>query len=406
MYNSSFRLTNRDIDLAFEAGHLFIVCQPKLSLLHGEPLGAEAYVRWNHPDYGLLPPGLFLSFFERRERSGELTRLVARAAADTISLWRGAGQDWPLSINLGATDLADPGLPGALDEIMGERGLDPASLILEVPEGAFARHGEGAARVLMGLRRLGFGTALDGGGAVIVPDDVVRPEYFDEVKIGGAAIIQFANRLKQSGLGFVGKRVALAASRGLGATAVGVEDATTLAALPSLGFTAAQGALICRPSAPADLLGWTAPDLLPSGRTGEEEADTGEVLLLTDPLPDIRQAFDEETSTDELVAEAAPLPPAPIIEYSWEDVKVAIPGEEVRGVAWRLDRVCLFPDRHLVALIRTPRRLPHMARGKKPVSPKATAPKPTPRPPVRKRKSRPPAGLVTRPSLLQLALGF
>ena len=178
MYNSSFRLTNRDIDLAFEAGHLFIVCQPKLSLLHGEPLGAEAYVRWNHPDYGLLPPGLFLSFFERRERSGELTRLVARAAADTISLWRGAGQDWPLSINLGATDLADPGLPGALDEIMGERGLDPASLILEVPEGAFARHGEGAARVLMGLRRLGFGTALDGGGAVIVPDDVVRPEYF------------------------------------------------------------------------------------------------------------------------------------------------------------------------------------------------------------------------------------
>mgnify|MGYP003673572887 FL=1 len=130
------------------------------------------------------------------------------------------------------------------------------------------------------------------------------------------------------------------------------------------------------------------------------------MLLLTDPLPDIRQAFDEETSTDELVAEAAPLPPAPIIEYSWEDVKVAIPGEEVRGVAWRLDRVCLFPDRHLVALIRTPRRLPHMARGKKPVSPKATAPKPTPRPPVRKRKSRPPAGLVTRPSLLQLALGF
>ena len=189
---------------------------------------SEAYVCWNHPDYGLLPPGLFLSFFEQRERSGELTRFVARAAADIVLAWRAAGRDWPLSINLGASDLADMGLPGALDEIVGERGLDPASFILEVPEGAFARHGEEAQLVLSTLRRLGFRTALDGGGAVIVPDDVLSTEYFDEVKIGGASIIQFARRLKGTGLGFVGKRVSLAASRGLAATAVGVEDETTL----------------------------------------------------------------------------------------------------------------------------------------------------------------------------------
>ena len=195
MYSSSFRLTNRDIDLAFEAGHLFLVCQPKISLADSAILGAEAYVRWNHPDYGLLPPGLFLSFFEQRERSGELTRFVARAAADIVLAWRAAGRDWPLSINLGPSDLADMGLPGALDEIVGERGLDPASFILEVPEGAFARHGEEAQLVLSTLRRLGFRTALDGGGAVIVPDDVLSTEYFDEVKIGGASIIQFARRL-------------------------------------------------------------------------------------------------------------------------------------------------------------------------------------------------------------------
>ncbi|MEQ8950770.1 EAL domain-containing protein, partial [Parvibaculum sp.] len=118
MYSSSFRLTNRDIDLAFEADRLFLVCQPKLCLATGGTLGAEAYIRWNHPDYGLLPPGLFLSFIERRERSGELTRFVARAAAETLVRWRGAGLDWPLSINLGAPDLADMGLPGALDGIM------------------------------------------------------------------------------------------------------------------------------------------------------------------------------------------------------------------------------------------------------------------------------------------------
>ena len=414
MYSSSFRLTNRDIDLAFEAGHLFLVCQPKISLADSAILGAEAYVRWNHPDYGLLPPGLFLSFFEQRERSGELTRFVARAAADIVLAWRAACRDWPLSINLGASDLADMGLPGALDEIVGERGLDPASFILEVPEGAFARHGEEAQLVLSTLRRLGFRTALDGGGAVIVPDDVLSTEYFDEVKIGGASIIQFARRLKGTGLGFVGKRVSLAASRGLAATAVGVEDETTLLALPALGFTAAQGTHLCRPLAPEELVHWSPPLL---ALVAEEEVDeeTGEdVLLLVDPLPEDGEVAEEETCTDE--ASAAPATAqAPVVEYSWEDVDPMIPAEEVRGVAWRLDRVCLFPDRHLLALVRRPRVLPHMRKGK-PVSAakpavartEAAAPKPAKprRAPARKAPKRPEAGLVTRPSLLQIALGF
>ncbi|MFN4355094.1 EAL domain-containing protein [Parvibaculum sp.] len=409
MYSSSFRLTNRDIDIAFDAGHLFLVCQPKLCLATGEALGAEAYIRWNHPDYGLLPPGLFLSFFERRERSGELTRFVARAAARTLAKWQTAGQQWPLSINLSAPDLADMGLPGALDEIMAEHGLDPASLILEVPEGAFARHGETAQRTLADFRRLGFRTALDGGGAVIVPDDLLTREHFDEVKIGGAAIIQFARRLKSTGLGFVGKRVALAASRGLDATAVGVEDTTTLAALPALGFTAAQGAHICRPSAPAELFGWSAPHLVPEP---EPVSPAEDVMELHDPLPE----NDDVECAVETVLELTD----PIVEYSWEDADAMIPQEEVRGVAWRIDRVCLFPDRHLVALIRRKRVLPHMkkAEAKKPprkkavaqavVAAKESAPakKPVRRAPMRRMTKRAPAGLVTRPSLVQFALGF
>ncbi|MBX3497592.1 MAG: EAL domain-containing protein [Parvibaculum sp.] len=413
MYSSSFRLTNRDIDLAFEARHLFLVCQPKIALATGEGLGAEAYIRWNHPDYGLLPPGLFLSFFERRERSGELTRYVASAAADVLAEWTAAAgaekSAWPLSINLGAADLADKRLPGDLDGILGERGLDPARLILEVPEGAFVRHGEAAAQIIGELRRLGFRTALDGGGAVIVPDELLSRDCFDEVKIGGAAIIQFASRLRHAGLGFVGRRVALAAARGLEATAVGVEDATTLAALPALGFTAAQGAHICRPLAPADLTGWTAPPRNVDVEIGEtletaiEHADDAEndVLLLTDPVED-----DEPGETPAL--QAAPLE-EPVLCLSWEEVDFHVPGEEVRGVAWRLDRVCLSPDRWLVALIRKPRRLAHM---RKPEPAKKSPPiraerqaKPAPRP-RNIRRPRAPSALVTRPSLVQLALGF
>jgi len=428
MYSSSFRLTNRDIDLAFEARHLFLVCQPKVALDTGEALGAEAYIRWNHPDYGLLPPGLFLSFFERRERSGELTRYVAAAAADALVEWAAVGCQWPLSINLGAADLADMRLPGDLDGILGERGLDPSLLTLEVPEGAFARHGEAAAGIIRELRRLGFRTALDGGGAIIVPDDVVSRDCFDEIKIGGAAIIQFAGRLRHAGLGFVGRRVALAASRGLEATAVGVEDETTLAALPALGFTAAQGAHICRPVALTELIGWTAPkraapidvdvEIAPDATPVEVHAepidgDDDDVLLLTD-------AIEENTVAETIVAETmaaetpAPRPSAPIADtglcLSWEDVDFHIPGEEVRAVAWRIDRVCLSPDRGLLALIRPPRRRPHRRKTEPATAAPAPARKETPMRPAPRlraiRRPRAPAGLVTRPSLVQLALGF
>ncbi|MDP2125192.1 MAG: EAL domain-containing protein [Parvibaculum sp.] len=451
MYSSSFRLTNRDIDLAFEARHLFLVCQPKVALDTGEALGAEAYIRWNHPDYGLLPPGLFLSFFERRERSGELTRYVAAAAADALVDWAAVGCQWPLSINLGAADLADMRLPGDLDGILGERGLDPSLLTLEVPEGAFARHGEAAAGIIRELRRLGFRTALDGGGAIIVPDDVVSRDCFDEIKIGGAAIIQFAGRLRHAGLGFVGRRVALAASRGLEATAVGVEDETTLAALPALGFTAAQGAHICRPVPLTELTGWTAPKRRPvpemlaepeattespaGDAASDDDAADEDVLLLTNPIEDAppaeaapvekqataaKAALDDEMMLQTAAAEPAiaepeipedvpsrsfVTPPCDTgIMMSWEELDFHVPGEEVRAVAWRIDRVCLSPDRDLVAQLRKPRaRNPGPAARKPAPAKAAAAPAPRPR---RIRRPRAPSGLVTRPSLVQLALGF
>ncbi|HUD52316.1 EAL domain-containing protein, partial [Parvibaculum sp.] len=343
MYSSSFRLTNRDIDLAFEARHLHLVLQPKIELASGRVLGAEAYVRWLHPDYGLMPPGLFLSFFDRHGRSGELTRFVAGAAAETMESWRLKGQNWPISINISGSDLTDPTLPGTLDGIVGEHGLDPASFTIEVPEGVFARHGRDAAETISEIRRLGFRTALDGGGAVIVPPEFVKPDFFSEIKISGGAIIQFARRLQQSGLGFIGKRVALAASLGLDATAVGVEDETTLSSLAAMGFTAAQGAHICSPKEARDLVGWTfAQDIRRDFAETARENELDE-LLLSDPL-------NEE---DEALTRLKLSPAELILDY--DELDFAIPGlADIPVPTGALDPVCIFPDRKLVALLRRP----------------------------------------------------
>lgn len=382
MYSSSFRLTNRDIDLAFEAGHFHLVFQPKIALETGRVLGAEAYVRWQHPDYGLMPPGLFLSFFDRRGRSGDLTRFVAATAADTILDWQARGQNWPVSINLSGSDLTDQTLAGALDAIVSERGLEPKYLTVEIPEAVFARHAEAAVEIISDIRRAGFRTALDGGGAIIVPSEFIAPDYFNEIKISGSAIIQFARRLRHLGLGFIGKRVALAASLGLDATAVGVEDETTLSALSSLGFTAAQGSHICRPREARELFGWSfAQDLrrVFEEASAEEELDE---LLLTEPIEE-----DGEERPDPFALTE------PSFELSFEDLDLAIPGmDDVPVCVAALDAVCIFPDRKLVALVRRPthygRRLPGVDR------------------PIRMRVRRPKPKRRKKKNFLLRALGF
>ncbi|MFZ3035398.1 MAG: EAL domain-containing protein [Parvibaculum sp.] len=346
MYNSSFRLTNRDIDLALEAGHLFLLFQPKIELATGRVLGAEAYVRWEHPDYGLMPPGLFLSFFERRERSVDLTRFVVNAAAETMVEWHARRQNWSISINLARNDLNDPTLPGALAAIVGEHGLDTGAFTLEIPEGAFARHASTSAQMVAEFRRLGFRTALDGGGAVVVPSEYVTSEFFSEVKVSGAAIIRFAHRVKQAGLGFIGRRVSLAVSQGLAATAVGVEDEATLSGLIAVGFTAAQGAHICRPRSAAELTGWSFAQNLREDFAAFEDTDEDDnVLQLGEPL----------NKTAEVVDFPAPqeyaLPNDLVL--SFENFEIAVPGfGGVPVCSGALDPVCFFPGRQLLAMLR------------------------------------------------------
>jgi EAL domain-containing protein (putative c-di-GMP-specific phosphodiesterase class I) len=256
MSDRTFRLSASDIDKAFERNEFRVVFQPKIDLASERVTGAEVFVRWQHPQYGLLPPGLFLDFIEAHGRMPDLTGFVFHAALDGAKRWKAQGKDWCVSINVAPGTVTSEGFSEGLGRLLQEYGLEPARVIIEVPERAIAQEPETLCEALLEVREMGVHVALDGGG--IVPVDLAQfvPLPFTSIKVGGPASIRLAQRLGLRGKGAIAARLRFAHQYNLEAVAVGAEDEATMQGLADVGFTAAQGIWIQKPMPLEDLLTW------------------------------------------------------------------------------------------------------------------------------------------------------
>ncbi len=256
MSDRTFRLTASDIDQAFQRNEFRVVFQPKVDLASSQVTGAESFIRWQHPTYGLLPPGLFLDFVESQGRMNELTGLVFHESLKAASKWHAAGNNWSVSVNVGPRDLMSEGFANGLAGLIAEYGLKPQNVIIEVPERALAQDPAALGPVLIAVRETGVGVALDGGGIVPVDLGQFSPMPFTSVKVGGTATIRLAQRLGLKGAGAVAARLRFARQYGLEAVAVGAEDEAMMRGLEYVGFTAAQGIWVQKPLALDELLAW------------------------------------------------------------------------------------------------------------------------------------------------------
>lgn len=256
MSDRTFRLTASDIDQAFQRNEFRVVFQPKVDLSTSEVTGAESFIRWQHPTYGLLPPGLFLEFIESQGRMNELTGLVFHESLKAAARWHQAGHEWTVSVNVGPRDLLSKGFATGLAELIAEYGLKAKDVIIEVPERALAQEPAALGPVLLAVRETGVGVALDGGGIVPVDLGQFSPMPFTAVKVGGTATIRLAQRLGLKGAGAVAARLRYARQYGLESVAVGAEDETMMRGLEYVGFTAAQGIWIQKPLSLEELLAW------------------------------------------------------------------------------------------------------------------------------------------------------
>ena len=251
MIPQGFQLTEQDLDRAFAENEFLPVYQPLINLKNGDLLGAEVFVRWQHPDLGTLPPGVFLPFVSSRNRMTALSDGILTHAMEARSHWPRRHQGWCISINLAAADIADLTLPKRIERLLETHKLSPASLTLEASEGDLTTDPYGGFAKLQPLRDMGVSLALESRDATrlgkMLDTSFFTKEYIDTLKLGGNAILSFARDEQSPARQRIIDSIRAARDNNIPLIAVGVESESALIALRDIGFSAAQGTFISRP---------------------------------------------------------------------------------------------------------------------------------------------------------------
>ena len=142
--------------------------QPKFDIRPKVPVicGAEALVRWKHPELGMVSPGVFIPLFEGNGLIRDLDNYVWREAAAQIRRWKDCvGRSVPVSVNVSRVDIMDPELTDTLRGIVLENGIEFSDLHLEVTESAYTQDAKQIVEVVSGLRDMGFRIEMDDFGS-------------------------------------------------------------------------------------------------------------------------------------------------------------------------------------------------------------------------------------------------
>jgi diguanylate cyclase (GGDEF)-like protein len=224
---------------ALDHGELVLHYQPKVRISDGALVGAEALVRWQHPERGLILPGDFVPLAEHTGLVTPLTHPVLDTALAQVRAWSDDGRRTTVSVNLSARNLLDPELAAQVATLLAAHGVDPELLALEVTETAIMIEPARAQRVLRELAALGVRISLDDFGAGYTSLGQLRTLPISELKIDLSLVIPMT---QEPGAALIVRSVVeLGRSLGLTLVAEGVEDAATLDALALMGCDVAQG---------------------------------------------------------------------------------------------------------------------------------------------------------------------
>jgi diguanylate cyclase (GGDEF)-like protein/PAS domain S-box-containing protein len=234
---------------AINNGEIVTYYQPKFDLATGEIIGAEALVRWDHPQFGLLGPGAFLPLAEQTGLMRPLTLRVLDDALGQCARWHAEGLKMSVAVNLSAPNLLDIGLPADVAALLEKRAVDPGSLVLEITETIVAADPVRVIEIMHMLGELGVRLSLDDFGTGSSSFAYLRELPVQELKIDKSFILGMDGDAQAATI--VRTIVELSRNLGLKAVGEGIETDEARRLLASCGCDYGQGFLLARPL-PAD----------------------------------------------------------------------------------------------------------------------------------------------------------
>ena len=240
---------------ALEHDEFVLHYQPAVNMVSGEVIGAEALIRWRHPERGLLAPAEFLGLLKGSSLELALGDWVIGSALNQVAAWRAMGLKLHVSINISADHLQQPDFAARLEAaIRRHPGVSGADLALEVLETAAIADMEHACRTLTACAALGVRIALDDFGTGYSSLTYFRRLPVDTLKIDQTFVHDMLDDPED--LGIVESVINLARAFNRPVIAEGVETLRHGEMLVSLGCTLGQGYGIARPMPPGQLPDW------------------------------------------------------------------------------------------------------------------------------------------------------
>ena len=242
---SSAVMLERDLADALATDQLFLALQPKMAIPGRQVRGAEALVRWRHPDRGLLMPSTFIETAERSGLIFDFGLRVLRDACRAANSLFGTGSNLSIAVNVSAHQLAHPNFLSRFLEVIDHEGVAPQTIEIEVTETAAMMGGVPVLESLRALRRCGIRIAVDDFGTGFSNLAALAALPADTLKIDRSLVVGIGKGETAEAL--LGLAVELGRKLSLETVAEGVETETQFDHLAGLGCDLAQGFFTGRP---------------------------------------------------------------------------------------------------------------------------------------------------------------
>lgn len=245
-----------DLRRALERGEFVLHYQPKIALHQGCAYGVEALIRWQHPQQGLIPPERFIPIAERSGLIHPMTDWIIQTIMAQSRLWKQAGYDLSIALNISASSFQNPKLLQHLQDSLGNSfAQDRAGRFeIEITENTLMADIGHGAHVLQQLRELGVTVAIDDFGTGYCSLAYLRRLPIHSIKLDKSFILNLVNDATDAAI--VRSTIDLAHTLGYSVIAEGVENRETLDLLQTMGCDSAQGFFMGHPISAEQIPQW------------------------------------------------------------------------------------------------------------------------------------------------------